>query len=127
MISAAEEREVEIDVNRAVADNPSFAVKFDLDKPSIGLIPTSALFEEANVLDFGAKKYGPHNWRKGMEWQRLIDAALRHITQFNDGEDLDAESGHHHLAHARCCLGFLIEYTLTHPELDNRHVRETGK
>lgn len=85
-------------------------VKHDGGKPPLGLIPRSALVAEARVLDFGKRKYAAHNWRGGMEWSRLLDAALRHLTAWNEGEDLDPESGLNHLAHARCCLGFLIEY-----------------
>jgi hypothetical protein len=98
----------------------SDAKKFDSSKPPLGMIPTSALIEDALVLRFGAEKYGRDNWRKGMDWSRLIDAALRHITAFNDGENRDPESGCHHLAHARCCLAFLLEYSATHPEKDDR-------
>nr|WP_142850688.1 dATP/dGTP diphosphohydrolase domain-containing protein [Telmatospirillum sp. J64-1] len=86
------------------------AQKFDSGKPPMGLIPRSALVAEAEVLAFGAKKYAKHNWRGGMEWSRLVDAALRHITAWNEGQDTDPETGASHLAHARCCLGFLIEY-----------------
>jgi len=45
---------------------------------------------------------------------------LRHLTAWWAGEDLDPESGLHHLAHAACCLMFLLEYTQTHTELDDR-------
>ena len=95
--------------------------KFDDNKPPVGLIPRSATLEEAYVLAFGAQKYGTHNWRQGMKWQRLINASMRHILAFNEGEDFDPESGLCHLAHARCCLSFLIEYMTTHPEFDDRH------
>lgn len=95
--------------------------KFDDNKPPVGLIPRSATLEEAYVLAFGAQKYGTHNWRQGIKWQRLINASMRHILAFNEGEDFDPESGLCHLAHARCCLSFLIEYMTTHPEFDDRH------
>lgn len=95
-------------------------VKFDAGKPPLSLIPKSALDQEALVLGFGAAKYGRNNWRKGIAWSRLIDATLRHITAFNEGEDFDPETGLSHLAHARCGLAFLIEYSETHKELDDR-------
>lgn len=104
----------------------SSAIKADSCKAPLGLIPRSALIEEAHVLAYGAEKYDLHNWRKGMEWTRLIDAILRHVTSFADGEDFDQESGLHHLAHARASCGFLLEYMESHPELDNRH-RHVGK
>lgn len=88
------------------------AAKFDRreNKPALSMIPKSSLDLEAAVLAFGAKKYERNNWKKGMEWTRLVDSALRHITAWNDGEELDPESGLSHLAHAKCCLSFLIEY-----------------
>lgn len=103
-------------------DSPiSGAAKHDDGKPPLGMIPRSALIEEAYVMGFGAEKYDRDNWRKGMAWSRLIDASFRHLAAFNDGEDFDPETGLHHLAHARCCMAFLIEYMTTHPELDDRH------
>ena len=85
-------------------------IKYDQGKAPLGMIPSVALIEEANVLAFGAEKYDRDNWRKGMKWSRLLDAALRHITAYNEGEANDEESGISHLAHARCCLGFLLHY-----------------
>jgi len=102
------------------------AQKFDGGKSPLSLIPRSALMAEADVLAFGAKKYARHNWRAGMDYSRLIDAALRHLLAFNDGEDVDPETGLSHLAHARCCLAFLIEYQTTHPERDDRYKGNTN-
>jgi hypothetical protein len=96
------------------------AIKHDAFKPPLGLIPKAALDEEAAVLGFGAEKYDAHNWRKGMLWSRLISAAMRHLVDFNDGQDFDKESKLHALAHVRACCGFLIEYMNTHPEFDDR-------
>lgn len=100
-------------------------IKHDAGKAPLGLIPRSALNAEAMVMAFGAEKYSRDNWRSGIRWSRLIDAALRHITAYNDGEDTDEETGLSHLAHARCCLAFLIEYAQTHPEMDDRHGNKT--
>lgn len=86
------------------------ATKHDSGKPPISMIPRSALDAEAEVLAFGASKYGRNNWRQGMDYSRLVDAALRHLTAIADGEFRDPESGKYHAAHVRCCMGFLIEY-----------------
>lgn len=96
-------------------------IKHDQDKLPMHLLSTTALEEVAAVLQFGADKYDQHNWRKGFVWSRTISAALRHILAFNDGEDLDPESGRSHVAHAMCCLMFLLEFEKTHPELDDRY------
>jgi len=97
------------------------AIKYDQDKPPLDLLSRVALEETAKVMAFGAKKYAAHNWRKGFDWNRPLAAAMRHIQAFNDGEDKDPESGLSHLAHAACCIMFLLEFEKTHPELDNRY------
>jgi hypothetical protein len=99
----------------------SEAQKFDTQKSPMQLLPCDPLRQIADVLGFGAQKYKAHNWRKGMEWSRLTGAAMRHLTAFNDGEDTDPESGISHLAHAGCCILFLLQYLKDHPELDDRY------
>ena len=96
------------------------ALKFDQDKLPLHLLSTEALNQTAAVLKFGAQKYAEHNWRKGFAWSRPLSAAMRHITAFNNGEDKDPESGLSHLAHAACCIMFLLEFEKTHSELDDR-------
>lgn len=94
--------------------------KDDSGKIPLNLLSTEALLRIGEVLQFGAKKYAAHNWRKGLAYSRVVDAALRHLLSWNAGEDRDPESGLNHLAHAATCLMFLLEYLKTHPELDDR-------
>lgn len=96
-------------------------LKFDDGKAPLDLLSPKAMTEVAKVMAFGAKKYDKHNWRNGLAWSRLVGAALRHIEAFNDGQDKDPETGLSHIAHASCCLMFLLEYEQTHPELDDRY------
>lgn len=98
------------------------AHKKDEGKPPLSLIPRVALDAEAKVFGFGAKKYGRHNFKAGMDWSRVIDASLRHITAFADGEDLDPESGLSHIAHARASLAMLMYYVETKAGKDDRKV-----
>lgn len=96
-------------------------LKYDTNKPPLELLCKGWLEGTANVLGFGAKKYARHNWTKGIEYSRLMGAALRHLMAFNSGEDTDSESGLSHLYHASCCLMFLSEMQKLHPELDDRY------
>lgn len=95
-------------------------MKFDGDKPRMDLIDRAAMEELGYVLGFGAKKYAAHNWRKGINYSRLVGAALRHIHAFNDGEDKDPESGYSHIGHAMCCLMFLMGTIKHNPDMDDR-------
>lgn len=94
--------------------------KDDKSKLRMDLIPVSALHGLAEVLTFGANKYDDRNWEKGLDWSRVYGAALRHLTKWWSGEDLDTESGLNHLNHVLCCISFLVEYTQTHKDLDDR-------
>ena len=88
-------------------------VKFDQDKPQWTLVPFKALDEVVKVLTIGARKYAPDNWKKVPNArQRYIDAAFRHMSAYASGEKLDAETGKNHLAHAMCCLLFLLAFDL---------------
>ncbi len=88
-------------------------VKFDTGKPSPSLLPMKPLLEVVKVLDFGAKKYARDNWQKvSNAEERYLDAALRHLMAFTDGEENDEESGLSHLAHCMCCLLFLLWFRL---------------
>jgi hypothetical protein len=95
-------------------------IKHDTGKAPMSLLSHEALHQTAMVLEFGRQKYAAHNWRNGFEWSRPLSAAMRHLTAFIDGEDKDPESGLSHLAHAMCCVMFVLEFEKTHPELDDR-------
>ncbi len=103
------------------------ALKADGGKNPLELLPFAALEEVALVLQLGAKKYAAHNWLKGMAWSRLLGSALRHIFSWARGEKLDPEFGRPHLAHAACCILFLIEYELAGLGTDDRYTEGKHK
>lgn len=84
--------------------------KADAGKPRIDLIPPEFITQTATVLTIGAEKYGPNNWRAGADWSRYFAAMQRHLWAWQSGEDCDPETGESHLAHAACCLAFLMAY-----------------
>jgi len=86
--------------------------KYDQNKPRYGLIPPIAEAEMVQVLTFGAQKYSVDNWRNCDDMSRYVDAALRHISAYRRGEFKDSETGLHHLAHAMCCLSFIVDIEL---------------
>lgn len=81
-----------------VSDSP-VAMRFDAGKAPMHLLPPDALLGLAKVYAFGAKKYAPRNWEKGMDWSRVYDSLIRHTLAFWAGEDLDPESGLPHVDH----------------------------
>lgn len=89
---------------------PTPATKHDNGKLPMSLVPPEAIEALAEVLLFGAEKYGDRNWESGIEWSRLYDAAQRHLTAYLKGERLDPESGKSHLKHALANLAFLVTF-----------------
>jgi hypothetical protein len=91
--------------------NAQGGIKFDSKKARPTLLLKSmpdAVQEVIDVLELGARKYAPDNWKK-VENERYHDAMLRHILAYLGGETLDQETSRHHLAHAVCNMLFLIQ------------------
>jgi hypothetical protein len=88
-------------------------VKHDGEKVRMDLLNVSmpnAVLEVAKVLTFGAKKYDDDNWKKVPDARRRYSAALdRHMNALHRGEKVDPETGLSHLAHAACCVLFMLE------------------
>lgn len=83
--------------------------KDDGGKTRWSLVPRGTLKTIIKVLEHGAKKYGDNNWEQVPHARiRYYDAANRHLDSWWGGEDLDPESGLPHLAHAACCILFLL-------------------
>lgn len=98
----------------------SEGVKFDAEKTPYHLIAPEMLEGTGRVLQYGAVKYAPRNWEKGMEWSRPFSAMMRHMWDWWRGEDCDPETGMSHLWHAACCLMFLMAYERRRIGTDDR-------
>lgn len=79
-------------------ENPKQA--FGVAKPSFVYIPPAGLLYVGQVMETGAAKYGPMNWRDtSVVNDTYVNATLRHLLAYWDGQDLDEESHLPHLAH----------------------------
>jgi len=95
-------------------------IKYDNGKPDYTLLPLDALEQVVEVLTFGAAKYDRHNWKKVDNLhQRYSAAAMRHIVAYMKHEDIDEESGYSHLAHAICCLMFMLQEDADNINIDD--------
>jgi hypothetical protein len=98
--------------------------RYNGGKPDLSLIPLCTLEEEAMVWMYGKDKYAAWNWTKGMPWSVPLACALRHLSAWQRGEDIDLESGYHHLAHVMCNIRMLMLYSKTYLEGDDRPPKE---
>ena len=95
-------------------------IKHDAGKDPWHLLPWDALRAITKVLAFGAVKYAPRNWERGMDWERLYRAAIGHLASWWDREGVDPETRLSHLWHAGCCVLMLITYELRGIGKDSR-------
>jgi hypothetical protein len=51
---------------------------------------------------FGAKKYAPENWKKGLDKKEILESIMRHVAELMDGKELDDESGLPIMGHIQC-------------------------
>lgn len=102
--------------------------KKDGGKERWDLLPHDALREVARVMSSvlveNGGKYEPRNWEKGIAASRLYAAAMQHLTSWWTGEDLDPETGLHHLAHAACCVLFMLALARRSHKHDDRPMSE---
>ena len=66
----------------------------------LGFVDARALEILGEVAGMGAEKYEKFNYLKGYDWTLSINALYRHFLLFQQGEDIDPESGLPHMAHA---------------------------
>lgn len=90
-------------------------IKFDDKKLSWLLLPWNPMRDVVRVLEYGARKYAPDNWKHVKPKERYIDAAFRHLIARAAGEISDDETGLPHAAHAVCCLLFLMWHDSQEP------------
>ena len=91
--------------------------------PLFSVIPMRVLAGPALGMLEGALKYGRHNYRQvGVLASVYVDACMRHVAQFWEGEDLDPDSkaGLHHLDKAICSLMVLRDGMIKGNWVDDR-------
>lgn len=101
---------------------PGGGTKHDANKPDLSLLPSVFLVAVARAMMWGEKKYGRYNYARGFEVTRLIAAMERHVVAYNDGENLDPESGVSHLGHAAACALMILRCAELGTLKDNRYL-----
>lgn len=92
-----------------------------LAKPQLQLVPPVINTAMAAALKIGADKYGPWNWRTNqVEIMTYLGAMRRHIDAVLEGEDLDPESGAHHLGHVAAGCAIVLDARAHGTLVDNR-------
>lgn len=113
---------VEAPKSRATYTGPQ-AVNYDQGKPKIDLLLTPAALPIAEALTYGAHKY-PDDFNylhgDGLSYRRNASSMIRHIVKWLCGENIDSESGIHHLGHVGARVVMALNLVLLNKGIDDR-------
>jgi hypothetical protein len=99
--------------------NPKDAI--GCKKPPLSTIPLPVLFELGVAMLEGACKYRRHNYRvSGVRASIYFDAAWRHLADWWEGQDIDPDSGLHHVTKAIASLVVLRDAMMNDKLTDDR-------
>ena len=99
-----------------------------MKKAPISTLSCPVLFEMGLGMLEGARKYGRHNYRvMGVSATVYYDAAVGHLMDWFEGEDIDSDSGLSHVTKAMTALLVLRDSMLMGNWIDDRPLRNPNK
>jgi len=105
--------------------NPKDAL--GVKKAPLHCIPCGPEFEIGLAMMEGGRKYGTHNYRAvGVRASVYYDAIMRHVKLWWEGEDIDLDSGLHHLIKAAASIVVMRDGMLMDNYIDDRPLKYPG-
>ena len=99
--------------------NPKDAI--GIGKAPLSTVPAPFMHAVGLAMMEGALKYARHNYRAaGIRYSVYYDAAMRHLTAWWEGEDIDADSGLPHPVKAAACMAVLFDAMVRENGTDDR-------
>ena len=79
-------------------------------KLPLSLVPAILTAEASLAFLEGKLKYGEVNWRATSVYLSVyLDALMRHIEKYSEGDDRDPITKVHHLGNAAACIGIILD------------------
>lgn len=105
--------------DKSKPSNPKDAV--GIKRVPFSTVPSVPVAEVGLAMLEGALKYGRHNYRAvGVRSSVYYDAAMRHLTRWWEGEDIDPDSGLPHIVKCLASLIVLRDAQITRKLTDDR-------
>lgn len=92
------------------ASSTEQGLRYNEGKLPFHLIPPEVEVALAAALLYGAQKYAPRNWEKGLSWSETYASLRRHLNAWYSGEEFDYESDLPHLYLALANIAFLLTF-----------------
>lgn len=97
--------------------------KVGAKKAPLRYVPRALDIEVSAVMETGATKYGPFNWRQQpVSAVTYAEAMLRHIYAWLEGQDNAEDSGLNHIAHVGASAGIILDALASGTMLDDRTI-----
>ena len=97
-------------------------------KDPMDYLPLNTLRGPSRVLKGGADKYGRRNWREDeILATTYVGAILRHVAEWSEGSDVDADSGEHPLDHVVACCLVARDAMMNGTLIDDRKLTESKR
>lgn len=97
-------------------------LRYNDGKVRFDLLPPEALWELANLYTKGAIKYADRNWERGMSWGKCFASMMRHAWSFWRGEEIDEETGVHHMIAVAWNAFAIYTYSIRKIGIDDRNI-----
>ena len=124
--NASEDLGIETSAGATKETNPKDVI--GMKKAPISTLSCAVLFEMGLGMLEGARKYGRHNYRAtGVSATVYYDAAVGHLMDWFEGEDIDLDSGLSHVTKAMTTLLTLRDSMLMGNWVDDRPLRNPNK
>jgi len=96
-------------------------------KAPLALWPAVATLVGSLALFDGKEKYGRTNWRATPVLATIyVEAAMRHLALWYEGEDRASDSKVHHLGHVLACIAILVDAYYEGTLVDDRQYSNRG-
>lgn len=110
------------------AEDSSQSKRLNQGKIQTREIDPSFILGIGEVLTKSRAKYDHFNWCRPTKLSTPYESMMRHILAFQSGEDVDKETGSHHLLHAATNIMFMYYHIINNPEeSDDRFFKKDKK
>lgn len=84
------------------------AERHNQNKLRWNLVDFKSVEEMLKVLEFGAVRYAPDNWKKGLNKEEILESTQRHLVELFNNNTIDDDSKLHHMGHIMCNAMFYL-------------------
>lgn len=104
------------------------SLRFNKGKPEFSHLSPDFILELMKTMTSANSKYPYLNYTLKQDIRTASDSLMRHFLSFQNGDDIDAESGCHHLAHVAINAMIMFENLKDFgDEVDTRYSKEKSR